>query len=298
VDEYTDRPLKISQLQAFVAVAQYGSFSAAALELGLSQSTVSHAIASLEAELGVMLLTRGRQGALLTFEGQQIIQEARQILELLESIRKKARLAKTLEDGQVRIATVRSIATHLLPEMIAHFRSKFPTIQVIIAEYDRYSEVEQALRDEQADVGFTVLPTTSEFDTWELIHDPFVVLLPPGSSAPDPIPWDQLISYSIILNPRSYQLSRVVREYLSQFGYTPKVDYEVREDSTIISMVKQGLGAAIIPQLAAEPIPESVQVRHLPVPLERVLGVLVLKEAILPKATFAFLDVLKEKQNF
>ncbi|MBE9177226.1 LysR family transcriptional regulator [Oculatella sp. LEGE 06141] len=286
--------LKVSQLQAFVTVVDFGNFSLAALHLGLSQSTVSHAIATLEDELGVVLLARGRHGAVLTSEGEEIIEDARRVLQLLDSIQHKANLAKGLQGGQVRVASVRSIATHLLPEVISQFRAKFPMISVALSEFDRYVEVEQALREGQAEVGFTSLPTTADFQTWELIRDDFVVLLPPDAhhTAP-PLTWEQLATYPMIVNRRTSQHNKAVRDHCLQFGCTLKVDYEVREDSTIISMVKQGLGATVMARLAAKPIPPEVQIRPLPVPLERVIGVAILAEALLPRSVFAFLDVLK-----
>jgi DNA-binding transcriptional LysR family regulator len=287
--------LKISQLQAFVTVADYGNFGSAALELGLAQSTISHAIATLEDELGVVLLSRGRHGATLTPEGSQVIQEARQILTLLESIQKKANLAKGLQGGQIRVASIRSIATHILPEVIARFRNKFPGVSVAIAEYDRYVNVEQAIREGHVELGFTSLPTTSEFEVWELFRDEFVAMFPPDALNPDaPLDWEELITFPMILNHRGYQHNKVVREHLLQFGYVLKVDYEVREDSTIINMVKGGLGATIMARLAAEPIPANIQVRSLPVPLERIIGVAVLADALLPRTVFAFLEVLQE----
>ena len=286
--------LKISQLRALVAIADRGKFSEASLHLELSQSAVSHAIATLEEELGVVLLQRGRHGATLTPIGEQVVTEARQVLQLLETICQKANLAKGLQSGQVRVAAVRSIATHVLPEVIVRFRDKFPTISVAIAEYDRYAEVEQALREGYADIGFTSLPTTAEFEVRELFRDEFVALLPPGVLEQDvSLSWEQLADYPMIMNVRSLQHNRAIHDHLSQFGYTLKVDYEVREDSTIISMVRQGLGGTVIARLAAEPIPEGVQIRRLPVPLERVLGVAVLADALHPPAVFAFLDTLK-----
>lgn len=295
MNEINGSKLKISQIKALVTIADHGNFSAAALQLGLSQSTISHAIATLEDELGVLLLIRGRQGATLTPIGEQVIGEARQVLQLLEAIQEKANLAKGLQAGQVRVATVRSIATHILPEVIARFRHKFPTISVAIAEYDRYAEVEQALREGRAEVGFTSLPTTTEFEAWELFRDEFLALLPPESIVPNiPLSWEQLASYPMIMNLRSPQHNKVVRDHLLQFGQTLKVDYEVREDSTILSMVKQGLGATIMARLTAEPIPAGIQVRRLPVPLERIIAVAILANTLLPRAAFAFLDTLKE----
>jgi len=288
-----DCNLKISQLRALVAVADYSNFSSAALRLGLSQSTVSHAIATLEEELGVILLVRGRHGARLTYVGEQVLPEARQILHLLESIQKKANLAKGLQDGQVSVASVRSIANYVLPEAIAQFRQQLPTISVAIVGYTRYAEVEQALREGRADIGLTALPTSDEFEVWELLQDEFVVLLPPGLLHPDvPLSWERLTNYPMIMTPSNHHY-RIVSEHLRQFGYTLKLDYEVREDSTIISMVKQGLGATIVARLAAEPIPQEVQVRSLPVPLMRTIGVAVLANALHPPSVFAFLEILK-----
>ena len=96
--------LKISQLRALVAVADLGRFSEAALHLDLSQSAVSHAIATLEEELGVVLVQRGRHGATLTPVGEQVVTEARQVLQSLEKICQKANLSKGLQGGQVRVA--------------------------------------------------------------------------------------------------------------------------------------------------------------------------------------------------
>ncbi len=293
--EVNDSKLKISQLRALVTVADHGNFSSAALELGLSQSTVSHAIAALEEELGVVLLFRGRHGARLTPLGEQVIQDARQVLHLCEVIREKANLEKGLHSGQVRVACVRSIATNVLPEVIARFRDKFPMISVAITECDRYAEVEQALREGRAEVGFTSLPTTAEFEAWELFRDEFVALLPPESiESGITLTWEQLADYPMIMNLRSPLHNLTVCEHLLQYGQTLKIDYEVREDSTILSMVKQGLGATVMARLAAEPIPEGIQVRSLPVPLERVIGVVILADALLPQAIFPFLDTVKD----
>lgn len=81
------------------------------------------------------------------------------------------------------------------------------------------------------------------------------------------------------------------------YGFPLKVAYAVNEDSTIVSMVVQGLGAAILPRLAAEPIPERIQVYSLPVSLERVIGVAVLANALQTPAAFAFLDTLKNVEQ-
>ncbi len=182
-----------------------------------------------------------------------------------------------------------------MPKIIAQFSGKLPEITVVITDYDRYAEVEQVLRQGKADVGLTSLPTTAEFETWEIFRDEFVALLPPGTLHPDmPLSWEELAKYPKILNLRSVQHNKAVRDHLLQFGQTLQVDYEVREDSTILSMVEQGLGATVMARLAAEPVPGGIQVRSLPVPLERAIGVAILADALLPREVFAFLDILRE----
>ena len=291
--------LKNSQLIALVAVAEHGSFSEAALQLGLAQSTVSHAIATLESELGVVLLLRGRSGAVLTPLGTQICQQAKDILSLLENIQQTAKQAQGLQTGQVRVATVRTVATHVLPDVISRFQQQHNNLSVEISEYDLYTEVEDALRAGRADIGFTALPTASDFQSWELFRDEFVALLPPlppsekdPEKATEPLTWEQLTSYSRIANQRSSLHNILVEDHLARFGYALPIGRTVREDSTLMGLVAKGLGAAVLSRLQAKPIPPSVRVKSLPTPLDRTVGVAILESAVLPRAVFAFLDVL------
>ena len=289
----TDRQLKVSQLIALVTVADEGSFSAAALQLGLAQSTVSHAIASLESELGVVLLLRNRSGAVLTPMGTQICQQARGVLAQLKEIQQTAAQAKGLQTGRVRVAAVRTVATHVLPGVISKFRQLHPGLSVEITEYDRYSDVEQAIKEGQADLGFTLLPAPSEFQAWEMFREAFVALLPPDETdRGKPLSWDELAGYARIVNERSIAHNNLVSDHLAKFYCHLSVDYSVREDSTLMNLVEKGLGVAILARLEAEPIPKGVRVKVLPESLERVVGVAILEKGVLPRAVFVFLDVL------
>ena len=298
MNEMNPYKLKISQLRALVAVADYSNFSEAALQMELSQSAVSHAIATLEEELGVQLLSRGRHGAHLTPVGERVIAQARQVLQLLEGIVKEANLEKGLHGGQVRIAAFRSVATHILPTVIARFRTHFPEIAVGITEFVDFVGVEQALREGYADIGFTYLTSGEEFETWEILRDDYVALLPPNSRLRSAqLTWEQLAVYPLIV-PSIDSCSIRIRNHLGISDYPLRIAYEIREDSTIISMVMQGLGAAILPRLAAKPIPAGIQVCNLPVPLQRIIGAAVLTNALQTPAVFAFLDALRNVGRF
>ncbi|PZV08121.1 MAG: LysR family transcriptional regulator [Leptolyngbya sp.] len=289
--------LKLSQLRALVAIADRGSFSDAALHMELSQSAVSHAIATLEEELGVSLLNRGRQGAVLTPVGEQITEEARQVLRSLYALCNRADAAKGLQTGEVRIAAFRSVATHILPEVIRQFRQQYPGVAIAIDEKSHYEMVESDLRQGRADVGFTYLPSRDEFEQWELLRDRYIIILPPSSPPHSPLPqpftWQDLTAYPLILTPSDDGDRQYLDRLLHSLDQQLQPAYAVREDSTILSMVERGLGATIMASLAAEPIPPGLRVAELPQPLERVIGVIVLRDALLTPPVYAFLERLK-----
>ena len=284
--------MNISQLKVLVTIDQCGSFSDAALVLEMSQSAVSRAIASLENELQVPLLVRGRLGAKLTPIGERVVKHANKILDLRESIEYEVNLEKSLYNSRLRIASFRSAATHLLPSKIAQFQRSYPRVEVSLDEFDP-AGVEQALRGGDADLGLLPLPRSEDFTTWEIMRDEYVVLLPKGNdSTPQSITWGELSSCSFILLNYA-ECTTAVREHWSRWQQPLKVAYNVKEDSTIVSMVAQGLGAAILPKLAAMPIPETVQSYSVPVPLERVIGVAILAKIPPSPAVTRFLDVMK-----
>lgn len=294
--ELSNSQIKLSQLRALLAVAEYGNFSEAALRLELSQSAVSHAIASLEDELGVLLFSRGRQGASPTSVGEQVIDYAEKILQLLDEMVAAAKSEKSLQSGSVRVACMRSAATHILPSAIVQFRRRCPGIAIDILEHVDHLDVEKALREGQADIGFTHLPTSAEFETWEILRDEYVALLPPSTNLKqNQCTWEELFAYPLIVPSTNVACYTTLRNHLLSAGIRidNHVAYQVNEDSTVVSMVLQGLGATIIPRLAAEPIPSAVRACSLPVPLERVIGVAVLANTLLTPAVFAFLDVLR-----
>jgi DNA-binding transcriptional LysR family regulator len=285
--------MNISQLQTLVAVVEQGNFSDAALHLHISQSAVSRAIASLEEELGVTLLVRGRFGAHPTPVGERLLRHVRKMLQLREQMDYEANLEKGLRGGSVRVAAFRSAATHLLPPVIARFRQQFPQITLTLTEEDP-ATVEQLLRSGQVDIGLLPLPRTAEdLQTWEIARDEFILLIPLSfGSLPETLTWADLSRFAYILYNYA-ECTTVVRNHWEAAQQTLKVAYLVKEDSTIVNMVAQGLGAAILPRLAAIPIPEGIQIRRLPIPLERVIGAAVLASALHPPAVFAFLEALR-----
>ena len=124
--------MNVEQLQIFREVATCGSFSAASIALNTSQSAVSRAIASLEEELGIPLLVRGRFGARLTQAGDRVLVHACEMLQARDRMTREVNVVRGLEGGCVRVASFRSAATHLIPPLLAAFFRRFPKIEVCI----------------------------------------------------------------------------------------------------------------------------------------------------------------------
>jgi DNA-binding transcriptional LysR family regulator len=285
--------IKLFQLRAFVMVANSGSFGKAALELEMTQSAISYAISALEAELGVVLFSRGRKGATLTPVGHEMVDNARQILQHLGQLVNVAEKSRGLETGRVRVAAIRSLATHWLPQVIAVFKERHAKISVTITRCVNHGKVQEMLEKGTADIGLIDLYKPLGLEIHELFADSYLAFFPPGAEVDTNSPtWEQFQRYPLILPVPQDNSYTLLREYLSRLPVTLEVAYELNEDSTIVSMVAQGLGMTILPYLAAIPVPESVVTCPLPQPLQRPLAAAMLADSLHSPAVYAFLDTL------
>ncbi|HEY9639173.1 MAG TPA: LysR family transcriptional regulator [Coleofasciculaceae cyanobacterium] len=169
MSEPQQNQIKPSCLRAFVAVVDCGNFGEAASALGVSQATLSYAIATLEEELGVILLARSRTGVTLTPVGEALIDASRQALRSLSGIVEIAGSYRSLQRGRVRVGVFRDVGTSILLAAAAQFQARFPQIAVSITDYADSETVKQALIDYKIDIGFidslTDLDNSGEFRT-------------------------------------------------------------------------------------------------------------------------------------
>jgi len=262
-----------AQLQALVAVADHGGFTAAARSLGMSQSAVSHAITGLEHDLRVTLLNRSARGVRLTEVGARTVEHARQLLQLKETIRRDADAARGLSRGMLRVGSFGSSASRrLLPPLLDAFERRHPGISVVVME-GTDPEVEQWIASGKVDVGFVTLPN-EPFDTEQVAQDELLVLLHEAHplAAHARIRPEQLAGVSFVMPAAGCELliARVVRES------DMDVRYHIRDVDTLIQMVARGAGVSIEPELALpDVLPPGVVTRPLEprVPRRVALGV-------------------------
>src|SRR5947208_1882848 len=113
--------LDTRRLKVLVEVARHGSFSAAAASLGYTQPAVSRQIATLEAEVGAMLVRRVPQGAVLTDAGRVLVERAEAVLTALDDAETELRALAGLDGGRLRLASFASAAASIVPLAIARF---------------------------------------------------------------------------------------------------------------------------------------------------------------------------------
>lgn len=255
-----------NKLRILLAAVRTGSFNRAAQEMNCTQSAVTQAMNSLENELGCKVLQRSHNGIRLTGAGEELLPL---IVEAETALTRLARRAAQIMDGAsapLRIGAFSSISSSWLPQVLQEYHGLYPEsafdIQVgtdALADWLLKGAVDLALGDSVRCRAFRWYP---------LMDDPYYAVLPKAlAPAADRISQAALAAYPFVMAPMN-ALSR----YLS---VQPEDQLRVNcdDDSTLLSMVAQGLGVTAMPELCLRNLPEGVCVMELMPPTRRVLGV-------------------------
>lgn len=152
------------QFEAFAYVVREGSFSAAALRLGVTQSTITQHIAKLEAAVGTVLLLRGRDGVQLTSAGQEFYDLADRMVALDVEVSERLEGFNSMKEGRLKVI---GNAPQPALRIIARFRRRFPDIRVDFGLHD-WTTAKSMISDRLADVG--LITDAPDNDKWDRIH--------------------------------------------------------------------------------------------------------------------------------
>jgi len=238
-----------AQLQAFVTVAQVNSFTAAASILGIGQSAVSHAIKSIEKELGITLFVRGKADIILTEVGSNILAKAHSVLSLFESIKQTAYESKNLQQGVLKIGSFGpSFSAQLLPIILAEYRVRYPNIKVYVEEGEDHL-VREWIANRKVDLGCIILPEPA-LDHIYLTTDKLSVVLPVNHplAAKTKINIEELRQFPFILTEGT--TGRMVKELFKQSEFEQDIVYNNVQIMSMLSMVSCGAGVSITAELA------------------------------------------------
>ena len=183
----------IQKYQAFVEVADAGSFTKAAETLTYSQSGISHMVSDLERDWGVALFERSRRGVVLTGDGARLLPEARALCESFRALEATVDEVRGLETGLIRIGVFPSVAAHWIPRIIKRFSADYPGIDYKLRVGD-YTEIEEWIADGTVDCGFLRLPSVKRLHTYALHQDVLQIILPCDHplAGRDPFPTEAL----------------------------------------------------------------------------------------------------------
>jgi DNA-binding transcriptional LysR family regulator len=239
--------MNLPQLRAFVAVAQTCKVTDAAVDLAVSQSAVSHALASLEAELGLRLIVRDRAGSTLTDAGRALLPHARTALGAVKRLTDEAVALAGLQRGRLRVGAFPT-ACQLLPPVIRAFRRRFPAVEVVLLEGSDH-EVSDWITTGIADLGVVIGPRP-DLASVPLTSDEMLAVLPADHPLADQadIAVADLADDPFLLSAGGCEplIRRIHDEADVPFGPA----HSVREMTTLLAMVREGLGISIVPELA------------------------------------------------
>ncbi|MFD1814076.1 hydrogen peroxide-inducible genes activator [Rhodococcus gannanensis] len=245
----------LAQLRAFVAVAEYRHFGTAATRLGVSQPTLSQALAALESGLGVQLIERSTRRVLVTAAGTVLLAQAKQIVEGADGfVTAAAGIGQALA-GPLRIGLIPTVAPYLLPALLPVIRAELPAVVPHVVE-DQTARLLAALRGGSLDVAVLALPSDMS-GTVEipLYTEDFVMVVPrdhelAGRSNLTPAALDDL---PLLLLDEGHCLRDQTLDLCRSVDAHPLAgDTRATSLSTVVQCVSGGLGVTLVPESAVE----------------------------------------------
>jgi DNA-binding transcriptional LysR family regulator len=286
-------------------VVARGSFSGAADALSYTQSAVSQAIATLEAETGATLLVRDRRGVRPTDAGTTLVAHADAILVRLQTAEDDLAAILGVRAGRLRMASFPTAGATLMPLAIATFRAAHPGIEMSLAEDEpehvaprlRGGEFDLALLFEFAGAGAPDEALGDGLDRTQLLEDPLHAVLPKGHplAAQPTLRLEDLAEESWVQTSTPSPCARHVVHLCHAAGFTPQVSFESDDYLTVQGLVAAGVGVALIPQLALTSVRDDVTVRALAPhsPVRHVIAATATAAPVSPAAA-AMLEILAD----
>jgi DNA-binding transcriptional LysR family regulator len=262
--------LNVQRLRVLREVVAQGSFSEAASALNYTQSAVSQAIATLEAEAGVPLLERDRRGVRPTIAGERLNEHAGRILTQLDAAEAELGAIAGIRGGELRMASFPTAGATLMPLAIAAFRAAHPDVALSLVEGEP-EELIPRLREGEFDLGLIFeFEGTGELGpglrSTPLFEDPMELALPKGHplARKHGIVLEDLADEAWVQTSQASACARHVVRICRAAGFEPRVSFESDDYLTVQGLVAAGVGVALIPQLAlSQTVSYDIAVREL-----------------------------------
>jgi DNA-binding transcriptional LysR family regulator len=295
------RNLNLDQLQTLIAIADLGTFAAAAQALHLAPPTVSMHIKELESRLDAALVVRGRRQADLTPAGEVLVREGRQLLLASDDLVERVRRHASGREGIVRVGVSAGVSTQLLPRMLESLAVRCPGVEIRLEAVGSADSM-QRLKAGTLDIAIVASPQPplAEVKQTPWRNDPMVALLPAAWDAPDRIGPDWLASRRWASFAPATQMHGLIANWFGQAGHHPRPFLALSYPGALKSLAVASQCAALLPMEEVEDLKGAidVQIRPLQPPLMRPMAVAHRHQPPPSPAVEGVLQVLAEFADF
>ncbi|MBD0680744.1 LysR family transcriptional regulator [Pseudomonas sp. V98_8] len=235
----------LRELKTFIAVTRYGTFAAAAMHIGLTQSAVSAQIRNLEQALGIRLFDRTGRQALLNAAGQRALPMAREMLDIFSRMAVSEDVSQYR--GELKIGAVATAQTGLLPQALLRLRQQAPLLEPKLVPGVSLNLLSQVDTGE-VDLAILIKPPfelPKELVAHVIRREPFVLIVPANLEGGEPL--QLLVEHPQVRYDRNSFGGRLVTRFLREQQIDVRVALELDELEAIVKMVECGLGVSLLP---------------------------------------------------
>jgi DNA-binding transcriptional LysR family regulator len=268
--------MDLRQLRYFVAVAEARHFGRAAERLHVTQPPLSRQIAALEQALGVRLFDRHSRQVRLTAAGERLLSDGKAVLAAFDEACRNAQRAEAGDLGELTVGFMMHAAYGPVPALTRRFIARYPDVRLTLRE-TLPAAILDAVADGTLDAGITFVQSPPRgIETRTVFREPMVLALPAGHPLAETreVGPDQLIDQPLIATPDGIapMLRRATADYLARAGAKPLIRLETQLQQTIVTLVAEGIGLALVPrslerlELAGvqyRPLIDAPQVEHM-----------------------------------
>lgn len=259
--------MDLKQLEYFVRVAELGSFTRASIELNVAQPALSRQVRLLEVELHQSLLTRNGRGATPTEAGKLLLEHGRGILHQVAVAREELGTVRGSLAGRVSIGLPPSLSRLITVPLTREFRRQLPHAQLTLTEGFSLLMYE-GLRVGHLDIAVLYNPDRSPDLETSTLHEEELVLISAREKRREPIAVKDVAALPLIVPSRPNAFRMLIESAMTKVGCKPRIVLEVDGLNAILSLVKEGLGHAVLPRYTLSnfdnPEPFAVRSIHSP----------------------------------
>lgn len=258
--------MNLNQLHYFVTLAHMEHYTKAAQKLAITQPSLSHAISSLEHELGTYLFEKQGRNVVLTKYGKLFLEYAEEALGILDAGIKKTRAMTSATSGRIDLGYIYTQGIEFVPEVIKGFLNENPDKHIEFGFNNGVTEeIIQGIKEERYDIGFCSMSVKErELDFLPVSEEKLILAVPSAHelAGRSEISFEELAEYPQVFFNKGSGLRQVVDQLFTAHKKKPDIAFTVDEDSSMVGLVAKGFGVGIVPDV---PTVKSMDVVLIPI---------------------------------